>query len=139
MFRVAPGKAVLLALAGAWLVCVATLAFGEPKNLRGAADPGAARTFAAPTEAVAGPMPAPATPVLLPWPEIAVRLARRGYTVGEPAVQRGPTYLTTGTDSHGRRLRIVIDGRTAEVIGMRTVDASRPSDRPSASAIRPSP
>lgn len=115
MIMVAPGKAVLLLWAGIVLGSIGTLALAGPANLVSTTPDSGAR-----------PAPAPLDEAVLPSAEIAGRLGRRGYALSEPMIRRGPTYMATGVDGHGRRLRIVIDGRNAEIIGMRRVDIDRP-------------
>lgn len=115
MVMVAPVKAVLLLCAGIVLGSIGTLALAGPANLASTTPDAGVRLA-----------PAPADQAVLPSAEIAGRLGRRGYAVSEPMIRRGPTYMATGVDGHGRRLRIVIDGRNAEIIGMRRVDIDRP-------------
>ncbi|MGL4284777.1 MAG: hypothetical protein ACRCVA_00440 [Phreatobacter sp.] len=114
MVTIARGKAVLLVWAGITLGCIGTLALAGPANLASTAPDADTRLSPAPAETI------------LPSAEVAGRLGRRGYAVSEPMIRRGPTYMATGIDGHGRRLRIVIDGRNAEIIGMRRVDIDQP-------------
>ncbi len=72
----------------------------------------------------------------IPPQEVAGRLAVRGYAVNEPVVRRGTAYLTHGTDRWGQRLRLVMDGRNGEIIGLRVVGEPRPVPR-EGRAIRP--
>lgn len=58
-------------------------------------------------------------------PEIAGRLAAKGFAVTDPVVRRGQTYLTHGTDRHGQRVRLVVDVQSSEIIGLRVVDGPR--------------
>lgn len=73
---------------------------------------------------------------LIPQQEIPGRLAVRGYVVNEPIVRRGTAYLTHGTDKWGQRLRLVMDGRNGDIIGLRVVGdprgprPDRPTGRP---------
>ncbi|MBN8938909.1 MAG: hypothetical protein J0H01_05430 [Rhizobiales bacterium] len=115
MVKIASGKAVFLIWAGIALGSIGTLALAGPANLAATTPETGARISAA-----------PADQAVLPSAEIASRLVRRGYALSEPMIRRGPTYMATGIDGHGRRLRIVIDGRNAEIIGMRRVDIDRP-------------
>ena len=69
---------------------------------------------------------------LIPQAEVAPRLAVRGYTVNEPVIRRGTAYLTHGTDRFGQRLRLVMDARNGELIGLRVIGdpAPRQASRP---------
>jgi hypothetical protein len=58
--------------------------------------------------------------------EVPAKLSQRGYAVTEPVVRRGSTYLTHGTDRYGQRLRLVMDARNGELIGLRVVGGPRP-------------
>lgn len=66
----------------------------------------------------------PATRII-PQQEVPGRLAVRGYTVNEPVVRRGAAYLTHGTDKWGQRLRLVMDARNGEIIGLRVLSGPR--------------
>ncbi|QCK84427.1 hypothetical protein E8L99_00760 [Phreatobacter aquaticus] len=57
--------------------------------------------------------------------ELAARLAAKGFAVTEPIIRRGQTYLTHGTDKHGQRVRLVLDARSSEIIGLRVVEPQR--------------
>lgn len=129
MVRATPAKAMLLAATAAWLAGAGLAPARGDDGLRPAEPVQRTELAAAPTELRSATAQAPA---LLPWPEIAGRLARRGYVVAEPASLRGPTYLATSTDRHGRRLRLVVDGRNAEIIGIRVMDGATARDRPAA-------
>jgi hypothetical protein len=65
------------------------------------------------------PAPDPA-PVLTPT-DLAGRLSRKGYGLQGQLTRRGANYLATATDAKGRLQRLVVDGRTAEVVGMRYI------------------
>ena len=66
-----------------------------------------------------------------PVPELADNLLRPVTAllcivgVPEPFVRRGSTYLTHGTDRFGQRLRLVMDARNGELIGLRVVGEGR--------------
>jgi hypothetical protein len=62
---------------------------------------------------------------IIPQQEVAGRLAVRGYAVSEPVIRRGTAYLTHGTDKWGQRLRLVMDARNGEIIGLRVVGEPR--------------
>lgn len=57
--------------------------------------------------------------------DVAGRLSARGYAVSEPPVRRGSTYLAHGSDKHGQRLRLVMDARNGEIIGLRVIGERR--------------
>lgn len=77
---------------------------------------------------------------LIPQAEVAPRLAVRGYTVNEPVVRRGTAYLTHGTDRFGQRLRLVMDARNGELIGLRVVgEPGRLSDPARRGTLEASP
>lgn len=57
--------------------------------------------------------------------DVPARLSQRGYAVTDPVVRRGSTYLTHGTDRFGQRLRLVMDARNGELIGLRVVGNGR--------------
>lgn len=57
--------------------------------------------------------------------DVAGKLSQRGYAVTEPVVRRGSTYMTHGTDRYGQRLRLVMDARNGELIGLRVVGEAR--------------
>ncbi len=58
--------------------------------------------------------------------EVPAKLSQRGYAVTDPVVRRGSTYMTHGTDRFGQRLRLVMDARNGELIGLRVVGEPRP-------------
>ncbi|MCZ0738603.1 hypothetical protein [Phreatobacter sp. AB_2022a] len=138
MVRATPAKAMLLAATAAWLAGAGLApARGDDDAAPRSSVPARLTELAAPVlELRAQPVQAPA---VLPWPEVAGRLARRGYVVAEPASLRGPTYLATSTDRRGRRLRLVVDGRNAEIIGIRVMDGATAGDRPAAFPAPPPP
>jgi hypothetical protein len=84
----------------------------------------------------------PARPIgerVIPQQEIAGRLAQRGYVVNEPVVRRGTAYLTHGRDKWGQRLRLVMDARNGEIIGLRVLgEGQAPRRDPPASETVPS-
>jgi len=53
--------------------------------------------------------------------DVAGRLTARGYAVSQPPVRRGSTYLAHGKDRHGQQLRLVMDARNGEIIGLRVI------------------
>jgi hypothetical protein len=57
--------------------------------------------------------------------DVTGRLSARGYAVSEPPVRRGSTYLAHGSDKHGQRLRLVMDARNGEIIGLRVIGERR--------------
>lgn len=61
--------------------------------------------------------------------EVAGRLSARGYSVTDPVVRRGSTYLTHGSDKHGQRFRLVMDARNGEIIGLRVIGDVPPTRR----------
>lgn len=130
MARATPAKMVLLLVASLAPLASLAPAFGGDHTPAPASPAQLTELAVAPIELPA--QPRPAATGLLPWPEIASRLARRGYVVGDPVSLRGPTYLAASTDRHGRRLRLVVDGRNAEIIGIRVVDGATTRDRPAA-------
>lgn len=68
-----------------------------------------------------------------PAADVATRLAAKGYAVTDPIVRRGQAWLTHGTDRHGQRVRLVVDARNAEIIGLRVVEQPRAvRERPAA-------
>lgn len=63
----------------------------------------------------------------IPVSEVPGRLSQRGYAVTDPVIRRGSAYLTHGTDKFGQRLRLVMDARNGEIIGLRVLgDARQP-------------
>lgn len=74
---------------------------------------------------------------LIPPHEIASRLAQRGYAVNDPVVRRGTAYLAHGTDKWGQRLRLVMDARNGEIIGLRVIGEGRAAPRDAPAAARP--
>jgi len=62
---------------------------------------------------------------IIPASEVSGRLSQRGYAVTDPVVRRGSAYLTHGTDRFGQRLRLVMDARNGEIIGLRVVGDGR--------------
>lgn len=69
----------------------------------------------------------PAADRTIPAGEVAGRLSQRGYAVTDPVIRRGSAYLTHGTDKFGQRLRLVMDARNGEIIGLRVLgDARQP-------------
>lgn len=61
----------------------------------------------------------------IPASEVAGRLSQRGYAVTDPVIRRGSAYLTHATDKLGQRLRLVMDARNGEIIGLRVVGDGR--------------
>ena len=61
--------------------------------------------------------------------DVTGRLTARGYAVSEPPVRRGSTYLAHGKDRHGQQLRLVMDARNGEIIGLRVIGDRRPQQR----------
>jgi hypothetical protein len=49
--------------------------------------------------------------------------------VSEPVIRRGTAYLTHGTDKWGQRLRLVMDARNGEIIGLRILSEPRAPHR----------
>jgi hypothetical protein len=66
---------------------------------------------------------------IIPPQEVAGRLAVRGYVVSAPVIRRGTAYLTHGTDKWGQRLRLVMDARNGEIIGLRILSEPRAPHR----------
>lgn len=61
----------------------------------------------------------------IPASEVPGRLSQRGYAVTDPVIRRGSAYLTHGTDKFGQRLRLVMDARNGEIIGLRVLGDGR--------------
>jgi len=61
----------------------------------------------------------------IPAGEVAGRLSQRGYSVTDPVIRRGSAYLTHATDKFGQRLRLVMDARNGEIIGLRVLGDGR--------------
>jgi len=91
----------------------------------------ASMALAAAILACAGSLAGAAEPTgtAIPPAEVATRLSQRGYAVTEPVIRRGGAYLTHGTDRHGQRLRLVMDARNGEIIGLRVIGDGRPARR----------
>ena len=64
-------------------------------------------------------------PRLLPPRAIVGSLYRRGYRDVEIRRRRGPSYVAEATGRRGRVL-VVVDGRTAEITGLKVLDWDRP-------------
>ncbi len=62
---------------------------------------------------------------LIPAGEVSGRLSQRGYAVTDPVIRRGSAYLTHGTDRYGQRLRLVMDARNGEIVGLRVIGDGR--------------
>lgn len=61
--------------------------------------------------------------------DVTGRLNARGYAVSQPPVRRGSTYLAHGKDRHGQQLRLVMDARNGEIIGLRVIGERRAPQR----------
>lgn len=61
--------------------------------------------------------------------DVTGRLSARGYAVTAPPVRRGSTYLAHGSDKYGQRLRLVMDARNGEIIGLRVIGERRGPQR----------
>lgn len=52
---------------------------------------------------------------------VVADLARRGFQVTGTMVLRGPTYVGRARSPHGQAVRLVVDGRNAEIVGVRAI------------------
>ena len=69
-------------------------------------------------------------PRILPPRAIVGSLYRRGFDDVDIKRVRGRSYIAEATGRRGRRVILVVDGRTAEITGMRVVDWGGPRRGP---------
>lgn len=76
---------------------------------------------------------APADPAkpgdILSADAVRERLRRRGLVTTEPLVRRGPVYVALASDPRGEPLRVVVDGRSGDIIGLRALSVGSRADR----------
>jgi hypothetical protein len=69
-------------------------------------------------------------PRILPPRVIEGSLYRRGFDDVDIKRVRGRSYIAEATGRRGRRVMLVVDGRTTEITGMRVIDWGRPRHGP---------
>jgi hypothetical protein len=113
----APSRLILAAIAGTSSLAIACLLLAGAGSLAKADQPGLAQYQR--QRAAVGQTPDSGH-------DLVGRLATKGFVVTDPVIRRGQAYLTHGTDKHGRRVRLVVDSRSSEIIGLRVVEGLRP-------------
>lgn len=68
------------------------------------------------------PARAPANSIYSPA-AIAGELAKRGYRI-EKMKRKGTAYSVTATGPHGNRVQMLVDGRSAEIVGLTVIEAA---------------